>query len=136
MDAGKIKLSPEDAQAVREVADKANAAQGDRYPEACLNSSSIAGNRRGGVGAVGFRVRRSARTSGSQAIGDSVARWACPVGNYFMRVGSSRSLTRVRAMEQFVVTEKLKNNTWPILPSQIPISMGRRYTRPMTESTK
>ena len=37
MDAGKIKLSPEDAQAVREVADKANAAQGDRYPEAYMN---------------------------------------------------------------------------------------------------
>ena len=36
--AGKIKLSPEDAQAVREVADKANAAQGDRYPEAYMKS--------------------------------------------------------------------------------------------------
>jgi len=34
MDAGKIKISPEDAQAVREVADKADAANGDRYPEA------------------------------------------------------------------------------------------------------
>ena len=34
MAAGMIKLSPEDAQAVREVADTANAAQGDRYPEA------------------------------------------------------------------------------------------------------
>ena len=33
MDSGNIRLSPEDAQAVREVADKANAAQGDRYPE-------------------------------------------------------------------------------------------------------
>ena len=32
IDAGKIELSPEDVQAVREVADKANAAQGDRYP--------------------------------------------------------------------------------------------------------
>jgi len=36
MDAGKIKISPEDAQAVREVADAANAAQGDRYPEAYM----------------------------------------------------------------------------------------------------
>ena len=33
MDTGKIKLSPEDARAVREVVDKANATQGDRYPE-------------------------------------------------------------------------------------------------------
>jgi len=33
MDAGKIKLSPEDVLAVREVADKADAAQGNRYPE-------------------------------------------------------------------------------------------------------
>ena len=32
MEAGKIQLSPEDVQAVREVADRANAAQGDRYP--------------------------------------------------------------------------------------------------------
>ena len=38
IDAGKIRLSPEDAQAVREVADKANAAQGDRYPEAYMKS--------------------------------------------------------------------------------------------------
>lgn len=38
MDAGKIKLSPEDVQAVREVADKANAAQGDRYPEAYMKA--------------------------------------------------------------------------------------------------
>ena len=34
MAAVRIKLSPEDAQAVREVAETANAAQGDRYPEA------------------------------------------------------------------------------------------------------
>ena len=34
MDAGKIKISQEDARAVREVADMANAAHGDRYPEA------------------------------------------------------------------------------------------------------
>jgi hypothetical protein len=33
MNAGKDELSPEDVQVVREVADKANAAQGDRYPE-------------------------------------------------------------------------------------------------------
>jgi hypothetical protein len=33
MDVRKIKLSPEDVRAVREVVDKANAAQGDRYPE-------------------------------------------------------------------------------------------------------
>ena len=38
MDAGKIKLSPEDVRAVREVADKANAAQGDRYPEAFMKT--------------------------------------------------------------------------------------------------
>ena len=38
MDAGKIELSPEDAQAVRVVADTANAAQGDRYPEAYMKS--------------------------------------------------------------------------------------------------
>lgn len=37
MGAGKIRLSPEDVQAVRDVADKANAAQGGRYPEAYLN---------------------------------------------------------------------------------------------------
>ena len=37
MDAGKIELSPEDARAVREVADKANATQGDRYPEGYAN---------------------------------------------------------------------------------------------------
>lgn len=37
MAAGKIRLSPEDVLAVREVADKANAAQGDRYPEIYLN---------------------------------------------------------------------------------------------------
>ena len=36
MDAGKIKLAPEDAQAVRDVADKANATQGDRHPEAYM----------------------------------------------------------------------------------------------------
>lgn len=36
IDAGKIKLSPEDVKAVREVADKANASQGDRYPEAYM----------------------------------------------------------------------------------------------------
>jgi len=36
--AGKISLSQEEAQAVREVADKANAAQGDRYPEAYMKS--------------------------------------------------------------------------------------------------
>ena len=38
MDAGKIKLSQEDAQAVREVADAANAAQGDRYLEVYMKS--------------------------------------------------------------------------------------------------
>ena len=38
MGAGKIKLSPEDVQAVRDVADKANAAQGDRYPEVFMNT--------------------------------------------------------------------------------------------------
>ena len=38
VDAGKIKLSPEDVQAVRVVADTANAAQGDRYPEAYMKS--------------------------------------------------------------------------------------------------
>jgi len=38
VDAGKIRLSQEDAQAVREVADKANAAQGDRYPEIYMKS--------------------------------------------------------------------------------------------------
>ena len=32
VDAGKIELPPEDAQAVVEVADKVNAIQGDRYP--------------------------------------------------------------------------------------------------------
>jgi len=31
-EAGKIRLSLEDLQAVREVADRADAAQGDRYP--------------------------------------------------------------------------------------------------------
>jgi hypothetical protein len=31
-----IKLSPEDPQAVREAADKANAAQGDRCAEDCI----------------------------------------------------------------------------------------------------
>ena len=36
VEAGKIRLSPEDARAVREVADKANATQGDRYPEVYL----------------------------------------------------------------------------------------------------
>lgn len=36
MDAGKIKLTTEDVQAVREVADNANAAQGDRYPESYM----------------------------------------------------------------------------------------------------
>ncbi|KAF9644449.1 Aldo/keto reductase [Thelephora ganbajun] len=38
IEAGKIRLSPEDVQAVREVVDKANATQGDRYPEDYLNS--------------------------------------------------------------------------------------------------
>jgi hypothetical protein len=38
VDAGKIKLSPEDAQAVRDVANKANASQGDRYPEAYMKT--------------------------------------------------------------------------------------------------
>lgn len=38
MEAGKIKLSPEDIQAVREVADKANAAQGNRYPEGYMKA--------------------------------------------------------------------------------------------------
>lgn len=33
MDAGKIKLSLEDVQAVRDVANRANASQGNRYPE-------------------------------------------------------------------------------------------------------
>jgi hypothetical protein len=33
MDGGKVKLSSEGAQAVREVAGKANVTQGDRYPE-------------------------------------------------------------------------------------------------------
>jgi len=37
MDAGKVTLSPEDVKAVREVADKANAAHGDRYPEAYMS---------------------------------------------------------------------------------------------------
>jgi len=36
MEAGKIKLSPEDVQAVRRVAGNANADQGDRYPEAYM----------------------------------------------------------------------------------------------------
>ena len=34
MDAGKIEISSEDARAVREVAVAADAAHGDRYPEA------------------------------------------------------------------------------------------------------
>jgi len=38
MDAGKIKLSQEDVRAVREVANKADAAQGERYPEAYMKS--------------------------------------------------------------------------------------------------
>jgi hypothetical protein len=38
MDAGKIRLSPEDVQAVRDVADKANASQGNRYPEAFMST--------------------------------------------------------------------------------------------------
>ena len=38
MGAGKIVLSPEDVQAVRDVADKANASQGDRYPAAYVNT--------------------------------------------------------------------------------------------------
>ena len=38
MDAGKIRLSPEDVQAVRVVAHKADATQGDRYPEAFMKS--------------------------------------------------------------------------------------------------
>ena len=38
IDAGKIDLSPEDVQAVRQVADKANAAQGDRYPEVYMKA--------------------------------------------------------------------------------------------------
>jgi hypothetical protein len=38
IDAGKIELSPEDVQAVRDVADNANAAQGDRYPEAFMKA--------------------------------------------------------------------------------------------------
>jgi len=38
MDAGKIRLSPEDVQAVRDVADKANASQGNRYPEAMMST--------------------------------------------------------------------------------------------------
>ena len=38
VDAGRIKLSPEDAQAVRDVANKANASQGNRYPEAYMET--------------------------------------------------------------------------------------------------
>ena len=38
MNAGKIELSPEDMRAVGEVVDKANAAQGDRYPEGYTRS--------------------------------------------------------------------------------------------------
>ena len=38
VDAGRIKLSPEDAQAVRDVANRANASQGDRYPEAYMST--------------------------------------------------------------------------------------------------
>lgn len=38
MDAGKIKLSSEDDKAVRDVADKANAAHGSRYPEAYVQT--------------------------------------------------------------------------------------------------
>jgi hypothetical protein len=38
MDAGKIKLSPEDVQAVGEVVYKANAAQGDHYSEYYIKS--------------------------------------------------------------------------------------------------
>ena len=38
MGAGKIKLSPEDVEAVREVADKANATQGGRYPKEYLDT--------------------------------------------------------------------------------------------------
>jgi len=38
VDAGKIILSPEDIQAVRDVADKADASQGDRYPEALMKT--------------------------------------------------------------------------------------------------
>jgi hypothetical protein len=38
MDAGKTKLSPEDAQAIRDVTDEANASQGDRYPEAYMKT--------------------------------------------------------------------------------------------------
>jgi hypothetical protein len=34
MDSRKTKPSPEDVRTVRQVADEANAAQGDRYPEA------------------------------------------------------------------------------------------------------
>ena len=37
IDARKVRLSPEDVQAVREVADKADAAQGGRYPEALMS---------------------------------------------------------------------------------------------------
>jgi len=38
VDAGKIILSPEDIQAVRDVADKADASLGDRYPEALMKT--------------------------------------------------------------------------------------------------
>ena len=38
MDAGKIRLSHEDIQAVRDVADKANAVQGDRNPKGYMES--------------------------------------------------------------------------------------------------
>ena len=38
MEAGEIQLSLEDVQAVREVTDKANATQGDRYPEVYMKS--------------------------------------------------------------------------------------------------
>ena len=34
MDSRKIKPSPEDVRTIRQVADEANAAKGDRYPEA------------------------------------------------------------------------------------------------------
>ena len=38
IDAGKIKLSQKDVQAVREVMDKANIVQGDRYPLAYMKA--------------------------------------------------------------------------------------------------
>lgn len=38
IDAGRVRLSKEDVQAIREVVDKANAAQGSRYPEVYMKA--------------------------------------------------------------------------------------------------